>query len=181
MEKNVADKIIDCMTSPVKSRLLIEINARKKATAKELAVAFEDIPQATLYRNLKQMAEAGILKVVGETPIRGTVEKTYGIAVDLDADLKKLIEGNSGQAYLQAYVQYALGFAKLFSEYAASPNINIEADLSGFSLVHTYLSDDELTEVAQKLSEVLGPLSEYKPTPGRKPRTLGLIFSPPGA
>lgn len=181
MKRNDSSKIIDCLTSPVKSRLLFEIDRRKSATAKELSAAFEDIPQATLYRNLKQMQQAGILKVVGETPVRGTVERTYAVAGDITADLKQVLDENSGPQYMQAFTRYMLGFARQFGSYCESPDIDIEADLSGFSLVHTQLSDEELVDAVQKISEILKPLERNKPAPGRKTRTLGLIVSPPNS
>ncbi len=176
---NNASNIIDCMTSPVKSRLLLEIDRRTSATAKELAAALADIPQATLYRNLKQMQQAGVLNVVGETPVRGTIEKTYAVAGNITTDLRQVLDDNSGEQYLQAFTRYLLGFARQFEAYCTSPDIDIEADLSGFSLVHAQLTDEELVEVVQKISDILKPLEKNKPTANRTMRTLGLIVSPP--
>ena len=79
----MTDRIMECITNPVKCKLLLEIYSQGQATARHLADAFGDIPQATLYRNLKKMLNDGILKVVEETQIRGTVEKTYGLAFPL--------------------------------------------------------------------------------------------------
>lgn len=179
MGRHDSDKIIDCLTSPVKSRLLFEIDRRESATAKELAAVFDDIPQATLYRNLKQMQQAGVLKVIGETPIRGTVEKTYVVATDITADLRRVLDENSGDLYMQAFTRYMLGFARQFGRYCDSPDIDIEADMSGFSLVHARLTDEELVKVVQAISEILKPLERNEPASGRKMRTLGLIVSPP--
>ena len=75
--KNLNEKIMECISNPAKSRLMIEIMRRGKVTAKYLAEKCVDIPQTTLYRYLKRMTDDGLLKIVGETPIRGTVEKTY--------------------------------------------------------------------------------------------------------
>ena len=84
-EQNLNEKIMECISSPAKCRLLIEIMRRTEVTAKYLAEKCSDIPQTTLYRNLRRMTEDGILKIVGETPIRGTVEKTYALAFDPSA------------------------------------------------------------------------------------------------
>ena len=48
------DQIMDCIANPVKCKLLIEIYSHGQATAKYLSDKFDDIPQATLYRNLKK-------------------------------------------------------------------------------------------------------------------------------
>ena len=57
-------KIMECVSNPIKCRLLIEILKSGETTAKLLAEKCMDIPQTTLYRNLKRMTEDGILKVV---------------------------------------------------------------------------------------------------------------------
>lgn len=80
--KNLNEKIMECISNPAKSRLMIEIMRRGKVTAKYLAEKCVDIPQTTLYRYLKRMTDDGLLKIVGETPIRGTVEKTYALTFD---------------------------------------------------------------------------------------------------
>lgn len=49
----MADKIMECITNPVKCKLLLEIYSQGQATAKHLSDTLGDIPQATLYRNLK--------------------------------------------------------------------------------------------------------------------------------
>ena len=76
----MTDKLMDCITNPVKCKLLLEIHSQGKSTAKHLANIYNDIPQATLYRHLKKMLSDGILQVVEETQVRGTVEKTYSLA-----------------------------------------------------------------------------------------------------
>ena len=82
----MTDKIMACITNPVKCKLLLEIYSQEQTTAKHLADVLSDIPQATLYRNLKKMLNDGILKVVEETQVRGTVERTYALAFDLNRD-----------------------------------------------------------------------------------------------
>ncbi|MDE6884098.1 MAG: helix-turn-helix domain-containing protein [Lachnospiraceae bacterium] len=175
----MTDKLMDCITNPVKCKLLLEIYSKGKATAKHLADTYNDIPQATLYRHLKKMLSDGILQVVEETQVRGTVEKTYALAYDINSNMENMVEENSGELYMQYFMQYIFGFVKQFREYCKSPNINIKNDMSGFSLSHIYLSDEELTELMKKISSVIHAADKNEPKAGRKLRTLGLIVSPP--
>lgn len=175
----MTDKIMECITNPVKCKLLLEIYSRGEATARHLSDTLGDIPQATLYRNLKKMLSDGIIKVVEETQVRGTVEKTYALAFNFNEDFETILAENSGTLYMQVFTQYFLGFAKQFREYCKSPNINIKEDMSGFSLSHIYLSDEELTELMKDLSDVIHAAEKNTPKAGRKLRTLGLIVSPP--
>ena len=175
--KNLNEKIMECISNPAKSRLLIEIMRRGEVTAKYLAEKCSDIPQTTLYRNLKRMTDDGLLKIVGETPIRGTVEKTYALTFD-PSDPPSVLGENSGAIYMQMFFQYFLTFAKIFQEYCETPGIDIKKDRSGLSLSHVYLTDEELEKVVPDIAQILYPLQDNKPEPDRKLRTVGLIISP---
>lgn len=170
-------KIMECVSSPIKCRLLIEILRSGETTAKSLAEKCADIPQTTLYRNLKRMTEDGVLQIVNETPIRGTVEKTYAVTFDLK-DANAIIGENSGKMYMQMFLQYILTFAEQFQAYCDTPGIDIKNDKSGFSLSYLYLTDEELENTVAAISKILSPLQNNKPSPDRKLRTVGVIVSP---
>ena len=174
----MADKLMDCITNPVRCKLLLEIHSQGKATAKHLSDTYNDIPPATLYRHLKKMLRDGILKVVEETQIRGTVEKTYALAFNINSEMETMLEENSGKLYMQYFMQYMIGFAKQFQQYCQSPNINIKEDMSGFSLSPLYLSDQELTSLVTDISHIISKVKDNEPNPERKLRTIGLIISP---
>ncbi len=173
------DKMMECITNPVKCKLLLEIYSQERATAKHLSDVLGGIPQATLYRNLKKMVNDGLLKVVEETQVRGTVERTYGLAFNPNRDFETILAQNSGTLYMQVFTQYFLGFAKQFQKYCKSPDINIKKDMSGLSLSHLYLSDEELTELMKNISTILKTAEKNEPNAERKLRTLGIIVTPP--
>lgn len=172
-------KVMDCFTHPIKCKLLLELYSAGKATAKQLAEIYNDIPQATLYRYLKRMTDDGILKVVEENQVRGTIEKTYAVAIDLDSSGQDLIGENAGEAYMQMFMQYVFGFIKRFQEYCKNPDIDIIKDKTGFSLAPIYATDEELTSALEEYAKTVQLLYNNKSTPDRKTRTIGLIISPP--
>ncbi|MDF2479091.1 MAG: DNA-binding protein [Sphingobacterium sp.] len=172
-------KVMDCFTHPIKCKLLLELYSAGKATAKQLAEIYNDIPQATLYRYLKRMTNDGILKVVEENQIRGTVEKTYAVAIDLESSGQELIGENAGDAYMQMFMQYVFGFIKRFQEYCKKPDIDIPKDQSGFSLAPIYATNEELASAIDEYAKIIQPLYKNRPTADRKSRTIGLIISPP--
>ncbi len=175
----MTDKIMECITNPVKCKLLLEIYSQERATAKHLSDVLSDIPQATLYRNLKKMLNDGLIKVVEKKQVRGTVESTYALALNLNSEFEAILAENSGPLYMQLFMQYFLGFAKQFREYCKSPNIDIKKDMSGFSLSHLYLSDEELIELMKNISNIIKMVEKNEPKAERKLRTLGIIVTPP--
>lgn len=174
----MTDKLMDCITNPVKCKLLLEIHSQGKVTAKHLSDIYNDIPQATLYRHLKKMLSDGILQVVEETQVRGTVEKTYALAFNINKDMETVLAENSGELYMQYFMQYIMGFAKQFQQYCQTPNINIKEDMTGFSLSPLYLSDEELTNLVTGISRLIGTVKNNEPRADRKLRTIGVIISP---
>lgn len=180
LEENILNKkMMEVMTNPIKCKLLFEISFCKQTTAKHLSEKFSDIPQATLYRYLKKMTSDNILKIVEETQIRGAVERTYSVAIDLLEEGTKIINTNSGEIYMKTFTQYVLGFMKLFQEYCNSDNIDIQKDKSGFSLAPIYLTDEELERLITKIHEAVKPYRNNESNENRKLRSIGVIVSPP--
>lgn len=73
------------------------------------------------------MLSDGILQVVEETQVRGTVEKTYALAFNISDNMDAMVENNSGEFYMQYFMQYIFGFVKQFQEYPALPNVALAA------------------------------------------------------
>lgn len=124
------------------------------------------------------MLNDGIIKVVEETQIRGTVEKTYALAFNVNKEMETILEKNSRELYMQCFMQYMIGFAKQFQQYCQSQNINIREDMTGFSLSPLYLSDKELTSLITDISRIISTVKNNKPDHERKLRTIGIIISP---
>src|SRR5438477_12246920 len=71
----------DLILHPVRMRLIVTL-ARRQLTARQLSELLPDVPQATLYHHLGILTRAGLLRVVSERRVRGTIEKLYALADD---------------------------------------------------------------------------------------------------
>lgn len=171
--------IMDILTNPTKCKIFIEIQKCKETTARHLSDTFSDIPPATLYRYLKKMTNDKVIKIVHQTQVRGTIEKTYAIAIDIKKEFQDILDTNSGEAYMQAFMQFILGFVELFQNYCHQDNIDIEKDGSGFSLNPLYLTDTELENIIRNIRGAIKPYDDNKPTKDRKLHSIGVIVSPP--
>ena len=174
------DKLINSFTNPIKCKLLLEIASQKKTTAKRLSEIYTDIPQATLYRYLNKMLKDGIIKIVEENPIRGTIEKVYSLNFNLQTELTETATGvMSGKVYMQFFMQYTLGLLSEFKEYTSRDDIDIENDGSGFSLYPLYLSNEEIKELAKKFAELLQPYKKNTLSSSNALHSVSLIITPP--
>lgn len=173
------EKILDCFTNPVKCKLILEISARKEATAKQLSDACAEIPQTSLYRYLKTMTDHGILNVVEEHPVRGTVEKVYALADDFAFDIQRTVEENDGPSYMLLFTQFMMGLMQEFKDYTSQPDIDILKDCSAFTLAPVYITPEEWTAAITKIGSILSDLINNEKTPERSLHNIGLILTPP--
>jgi len=172
------DKLMECLTNPIKCKLFTDIEAGR-TTAKELAERNDHIPQATLYRYLKRMVQDGILEVVEERQVRNVREKVYGLAVDVEAEVQKMVADNSGAGYLSLFRQFCSGLAQEFQAYAAREDIDIPNDGSGFRVLSFYATTEELRDLSRKMWELVRPYHEQGVAPGRQMRNVAVVFTPP--
>ena len=176
-----SEKLLSCMSDPIKAKLILEIHKQNQATAKQLAEIYSGIPQATLYRHLKKMLADGVLKVVGENRIRGTVEKVYALAFDPSGDIGKMLSENDGKMYLHIVTQQLLGILQEFQEYTSRIGIDIENDGSGILVTPVYVTAEELKEAITKISEILLTLYKNPDDGERSLHNICIVTTPPKA
>ena len=175
----MTQKLIDYIGNPVTLRLLIEIQEQKRTTAKKLAEAYSDIPQATLYRYLNRMLKDDVLKVVAENKIRGTVEKVYALNMSLQLDREKMNKDESRIEYMQLATQFTMNILREIQEYTAREDIDLATDDSALWSIPLYLTKKEMETVLAEVQEVLTSRFENMPTNERKLHNVSIIISPP--
>jgi len=173
------DKLMECLTNPIKHKLLLEVINQGQTTAKALAEKHKSIPQATLYRYLKKMVSDDIIVVVEERKIRNVTEKVYASNIDFASDVEKMIADNSGEAYLSMFQHFTVGLLGEFKAYAEQDDIDILNDGSGFRVTSFCATYDELEELSLKIRELVAPYEQLEETQERKARSMAVIFTPP--
>lgn len=168
----------DLILHPVRMRLLLGL-ARRQLTARQLSELLPDIPQATLYHHLGLLTRAGLLRVVSERPVRGTVEKRYA----LEADHVTLTPEELAKASREDHLRYFTVFvSNLLSEFARylqqDKPIDFYVDGVGYRETPFYLSDEELIQAGAAISQALLPFYENQPAPHRRRRHVSFIVIP---
>lgn len=170
----------DLMFHPVRLRIITTI-ANQRMTAGELAAALPDVPQTTLYRHLNLLTEGGILKVVAENPIRGTVERVYAAAVRPslnDSDLQGMTKEDYQQVFTM-FLSQLMGDAMHYLDSKADGEaINPIADGVEVSKVQLHLSDEEYDVMKQEIIEIMLKAADNPPSPGRKRWVFSVQFIP---
>ena len=164
---------------PVRLRILMTV-AGREMTVQAIASQLPDVAQATLYRHVNTLAEAGILQVVAENPVRGTVEKVYALSDPSAAHLgPDDLVAASKDDHLRFFSAFVGMLTAHFARYLeASDAVDFVADGVGYQTIPLYLSDAELQELTQKLNAVIGAYLENAASPERQRRLFSTVIMP---
>lgn len=172
------DTKADLLLHPLRMRIIMTI-VGSQMTAQQLANTMPDIAQATLYRHLNKLAKGGILAVVEERPVRGTLEKVYALnqqgAFLGAADIASFTKDDH-MRYFTAFVAILLGEFSQYLESKEKPDL--VANGVGYTKVALYLSDEEFMAMGKQMNEAIIPVMENTPAPGRKRRIFTNIVMP---
>ncbi len=169
---------VDVILHPVRMRIIQSL-INQQITAQQIKELLPDIPQATLYRHIKKLVEAEVIHIIDELPNRGTVEKVYSIqdpnkaTIDTD-ELNKL----SKNEHMGLFIQFMANLMGEYERYLQQEKVNLVEDGVTFRQTSLYLSDEEFPEFIKELAAVYLKVTQNKPQPGRRRRTLATIIIP---
>ncbi|MGL5676549.1 MAG: helix-turn-helix domain-containing protein [Cellulosilyticaceae bacterium] len=154
--------------NPVRMRIIQYLVLNPEATSNEIITYIDDVPRTTLYRHLKMLEENGVIDVVRENRIRGTMEKVYGLNLSYTS--------NEGEE--QSANAFFLGLLADFQNYFKEETHDANKDMLMFRTSLLIADDEEflafLTEYGQLLRKYMGNEMQGE----RKQRRVSIISSP---
>lgn len=147
---------IELILHPMRLRILTAISGRKM-TAQELAKDLPDVPQATLYRHIGALLQGGLLDVVEEKQIRGTVEKTYCVAKNADLNLTEDdLQNATKEDHMRYFTTFLVTLVAEYSRYLQqTPEINLAKDGVGYHTLPLYINNDDMPKFSQELGDLM--------------------------
>lgn len=162
-------EIAEVVMNPIRQRIFQYFLLHETGTVKELKKALSDIPNASLYRHIKILADHSILIVVGENRIRGTVESVYRLNKDALAT-----EDESGNAVQMSLLSICASFARYF----AGGNADPKRDMLLLTNCTLLLTDEEFSGFLSEINEIALRYMKVEATEGSKTRQITLISAP---
>ena len=172
----------DLLFHPIRARIIVEISGGRQ-TAKELAKIMPNVPKTTLYRHIKALADGGILEVVEENPIRGTVERVYALNRAAADPAPEDLDQMTREDYEQAFTLFMAGILGDFTRYLDSKGaekIDAVADGLKFGKAQLHLMESEYEALLAKVYGALEDVLGNEPSPDRKRRIVSVTFMPTG-
>ncbi len=165
---------------PIRMQIVTALSNREM-TAGELGKAMPDVPQPTLYRHINTLVRGGVVKVASETPVRGTIERTFALRARPSLGEKDL-RGMRKQDYQQAFLVYLSGLMSAAQRYlnqkGDKEEFNPLADGMDLSLGTLFLSEEEFKLLNRQILDLVLSAADNKPDTKRKPRTFTYLFIP---
>lgn len=108
--------------NPIRQRIMQCLLVNGTSTTKRIGEALSDIPTPTLYRHMKVLLDADVIRVVEEEQVRGAVQKIYSLNPEMMGDA----DAAGTNAIIQSSLQ-SLGAA--FQSYFAKEHVDMEKDM----------------------------------------------------
>ena len=176
MPKSRAELILH----PIRTRIIVEVSGRR-ITAKELAETIPGIPRTTLYRHINALTAGGILVVVEENQIRGTVERVYALDRESTDLSPEELSQMTKEDYEQAFTLFVASLLGDFSRYLDNrepENIDLVADGLKFGKVQLHLTEAEFDALLAQVYGAIESVVGNEPLQGRKRRIASVTFIP---
>jgi hypothetical protein len=168
----------DLVLHPVRLRIIRAFLGDRALTTAQLRNELPDVPPASLYRHIARLVDAGVLSVVHERRVRGTVERTYILrVVAANINLQEL-ETWTPEDHRQAFMAFVAGLLGDFDRYLSRGDIDLLRDGVTYRMAGLWLDDAELIELGRDMARVLQPRLANPPRPGRRRRILGTVLMP---
>ncbi|MBH1939970.1 helix-turn-helix domain-containing protein [Mobilitalea sibirica] len=160
------------LLNPIRMRIIQHLATHKTITAGELISVMDDVPRTTLYRHINTLVKSGILTVVSENKIRGTVENVYALNINVLSS-ENTLENATRNAFGFLMKIYA-DFDRYFSTKDADP----QKDRVFLNNSVLLLSDDEYDDFLKELKQLIIKYMNKEASNLRRSRSFSVISSP---
>lgn len=171
-KKNLADVVLH----PVRLRIIQQLGGRDRTTA-QLREALPEIAQATLYRHVAALIDAGVITVVDERRSRGAIERTLSLGDRLAAVDQGELAAMSNAQLRDAFLTFLGDVTADFDRFldADSPGAR---DLLGFGRTPLHVNAEDLATIQAGLADLLAPYLTEREEEGRRRVNLATILLP---
>jgi DNA-binding transcriptional ArsR family regulator len=156
---------------PARLRIVLALGDERLTTA-EIGQHLPDVAQATLYRQVAVLAEAGVLEVVAERRVRGSVERTYSLVTSAATLGPEDAARMSEEEHLRGFITFAASLIDAFGRYISDPAATPASDMMGYRQVALWLDEGERERLTADLREVL---ERYRANDAKGDRTRVLL------
>ncbi len=177
----MTDSPAETLLHPVRFRIVLALVGRQ-LTTQQLRAELSDVAQASLYRHVGRLVDAGILRVTDERSVRGGIERTYAVvdsAVELGPEAFASATLDDHMRYFATFVGAVLsGFERYLRSVGPDARPGAGAGALRYEQIPLWLTDVELHGVTVGWTELIAPLRGNGPDGGRRRMLLSQAMFP---
>ena len=162
-------RLSEILSNPIRMRIFQYLQINGEATTRQMSEALDDIPVPTLYRHVNRLLEDGLLKVVSERKIRGSVERT--IAINEEEWSSRVNDDLGDTAY-----QFLMTLYEGFRDYSSKADADPKRDKLFMRTCLLRMSDEQMDNFVRDYSELLARYLDDQS--GGCMRSISIISSP---
>ncbi|MFE4450654.1 helix-turn-helix domain-containing protein [Streptomyces sp. NPDC056796] len=140
---------------PVRMRVLQTLVGAGELTTAQLCERLPDVSPASMYRHVATLTQAGILEVVHERRVRGTVERSYRVRQDkalVDEDTRTSMTKDD---HRQAFTVFTGTMLADFDRYLAREDAEPAREGVLYRQGAVWVTPEEFTELVEELEAVI--------------------------
>ncbi len=158
--------------NPVRQRIIQYLISNGKGTSNEILQVLADVPPASLYRHIKKLLDTGLIQIIEERKVRGTIEKTYALVQNPFDHVPTNQE--IGAVFYQTLLSMQSTFLRYFENEEADP----QKDMLLLQTSTLMLTDEEFGKLLTDIGALISACSTKKGGGDRKVRRLSFVSSP---
>jgi DNA-binding transcriptional ArsR family regulator len=131
-------------------------NRENGLTPLEMLKIIKDVPQATLYRHIQVLLDAGVIRIVKEKKVRSVSEKYYTLNEEEARLSGEEWKKSSNKQKLNYFSYYQLSLMTQYQNYLTKlEEKNCSEDGSTFSLLEIKLDDESFINFQNELNDLM--------------------------
>jgi DNA-binding transcriptional ArsR family regulator len=168
----------DLLLHPVRMRILQALYDADPLTTAQLRERMPDIAPATMYRHIAALADAGVLEVVSEKRVRGTVERSYRVRPEEAVVDPAARAAMTREDHQRAFTTFAASLMGDFDRYLANEDADPHADGVVYRQAAVWLTDEEFTAMLEEVEKAVVSRMGNARDDSRTRRVVSLVVVP---
>ncbi len=168
----------DLLLHPVRMRILQTLFDADPLTTAQLRDRLPDIAPATMYRQIAVLADAGVLEVVHEKRVRGTVERSYRVRPEQAVVDPTTRAAMTREDHQRAFTTFAASLMTDFDRYLAHEDADPTSDGVVYRQAAVWLTEAEFAALIEEIeSAVLARVGRARDDGGQR-HVISLVVVP---
>jgi len=168
----------DLLLHPVRMRILQALFDADPLTTSQLRDRLPDIAPATMYRHIAVLAEGGVLEVVEEKRVRGTVERSYRVRKEEAVVDPAARAAMTREDHQRAFTTFATSLMSDFDRYLAQEDADPHLDGVVYRQAAVWLTEEEFAEMVEEIEHAVVSRIGRATEDGRIRRVVSLVVVP---